>query len=64
MSLGHGIADEVLRETARRLSDACRPGESVARLGASRYLVLIDREHAAPDLPRVAASLVGSSGSE
>jgi len=57
VSLGHGIADEVLRETARRLSAACRQGESVARLGASRYLVLVERERAS--LPRVAAMLVG-----
>ncbi len=58
-SLGHGIADEVLRETARRLSDASRPGESVARLGASRYLVLVNRELPPQSLPRVAAMLVG-----
>ena len=58
-SLGHGIADEVLRETARRLSAASRPGESVARLGASRYLVLVNRELPPQSLPRVAAMLVG-----
>ena len=57
-SLGHGIADEVLRQTARRLVIACRPGEFVARLGASRYLMLLTRRHAAQHAPRLAAMII------
>lgn len=58
-SLGHGVADEALRETARRLAAACRPGESVARLGASRYLVLLNRGLPQQNLPRVAETILG-----
>jgi diguanylate cyclase (GGDEF)-like protein len=57
-SLGHGIADEVLRQTARRLVIACRPGEFVARLGASRYLMLLTRRHSAQHAPRLAAMII------
>lgn len=60
VSLGHGVADEALRETARRLAAACRPGESVARLGASRYLVLVNRGLPAPNLPRVAETILAT----
>ena len=57
-SLGHGIADEVLRQTAKRLVIACRPGEFVARLGASRYLMLLKRRHSAQHAPRLAAMII------
>ena len=57
-SLGHGIADEVLRQTAKRLVIACRPGEFVARLGASRYLMLLKRRHSAQHAPRLAAMVI------
>jgi diguanylate cyclase (GGDEF)-like protein len=57
-SLGHGIADEVLRQTAKRLVIACRPGEFVARLGASRYLMLLRRGHSAQQAPRLAATVI------
>ena len=57
-SLGHGIADEVLRQTAKRLLAACRPGDFAARLGASRYLVVLRRGHSAQDAPRLAATVL------
>ncbi len=57
-SLGHRIGDEVLLATARRLSIACRPGEQVARLGASRYVMLLTRRHAPEDAPRLAAAVI------
>jgi diguanylate cyclase (GGDEF)-like protein len=60
VSLGHAVADEALRETARRLALVCRPGELVARLGASRYLVLLNRELPLQNLPRVAETILGA----
>ncbi len=57
-SLGHGIADEVLRQTAKRLVIACRPDEFVARLGASRYLMLLRRRHSTQHAPRLAATVI------
>jgi len=57
-SLGHRIGDEVLLATANRLTMACQPGERVARLGASRYVMLLSRQHSAEDAPRVAATVI------
>ena len=56
-SLGHGIADEVLRQTSKRLVVACRPGELVARLGASRYLMLVSRRHSPQYASRLADTI-------
>jgi diguanylate cyclase (GGDEF)-like protein len=57
-SLGHRIGDEVLLATARRLAIACQPGERVARLGASRYVMLLTRPHAPEEAARIAATIV------
>ena len=57
-SLGHRIGDEVLVATARRLSIPCQPGEYVARLGASRYVMLLSRRHSLEDAPRLAAAVI------
>jgi len=57
-SVGHSVGDEVLRTTATRLGRFCRPGEFVATLGASRFLVLLNRQHGAADVMRLAASVV------
>jgi len=40
-SLGHGIGDQVLIETANRLSRCLREGDSVARLGGDEFTILL-----------------------
>lgn len=37
---GHDVGDLVLKETARRLRDAARVGESVCRIGGEEFLIL------------------------
>jgi len=38
----HAVGDEVIRETARRLQATARQGDTVARIGADEFLVLME----------------------
>lgn len=40
---GHDVGDEVLREIARRLRDACRAGDTVARIGGEEFGLIVTR---------------------
>lgn len=46
-SLGHDIGDEVLKEMARRLTRKVPGPDRVARLGADKFLVILDADSAA-----------------
>lgn len=52
-SLGHGVGDLLLVETARRLERSLRPWDTVARLGGDEFTILLERiqgEHDAVDV--------------
>ncbi|GAB4061547.1 bifunctional diguanylate cyclase/phosphodiesterase [Uliginosibacterium sediminicola] len=40
-SLGHSKGDVLLQETARRLGECVRPGDTVARLGGDEFVVIL-----------------------
>jgi diguanylate cyclase (GGDEF)-like protein len=46
-SLGHDVGDEVLREAARRLIGKVPDPDRVARLGADKFLVILDADSVA-----------------
>ncbi|CAG9246340.1 PAS domain S-box-containing protein/diguanylate cyclase (GGDEF)-like protein [Paraburkholderia unamae] len=59
-ALGYDAGDELLRETARRLSHLALQGEMIARIGSDEFAILITpQRHAAPDEVRAAAEALG-----
>jgi diguanylate cyclase (GGDEF)-like protein/PAS domain S-box-containing protein len=57
-SLGHEAGDEVLRQTAARLRQAVRAGETVARFGGDEFVFIIRDVHQVADAVRVARRLL------
>jgi diguanylate cyclase (GGDEF)-like protein len=55
--LGHGVGDEVLIETARRLRAAIRPADTAARLGGDEFVLVCESME-----PAVADAMVGRLG--
>ncbi|WP_334157738.1 GGDEF domain-containing protein [Oryzomicrobium sp.] len=57
-SLGHGVGDEVLRETARLLCASVRETDTVARLGGDEFVILFDTVADPRDVALVAEKLL------
>jgi len=57
-SLGHRCGDDLLLEAARRLSACVREEDTVARLGADEFLILLVNQHGANDATLVAKKII------
>ncbi len=63
-SLGHDVGDKFLKEIARRLEGAVRPGDTVARFGGDEFLILLggikEEEHILKVVKRIFTALDSS----
>ncbi len=57
-TLGHGVGDSVLVETARRLSACIRDCDSVARLGGDEFVILLPEVGDVEDIGRLAERVI------
>ena len=57
---GHAAGDEVLREVARRLTAALRPGDAVGRLGGDEFVLTIDNVAVVSDLIDLGQRLIAA----
>lgn len=57
---GHGIGDEVLVAFARRLQNAVRTTDTVARLAGDEFVIILEGLHEADESSLVASKIVGA----
>jgi len=59
-TMGHDAGDEILRNVARRLEDAVRPQDRVARIGGDEFLVILESLENADDAAQVAERILAA----
>ncbi|MEC4723082.1 EAL domain-containing protein [Noviherbaspirillum sp. CPCC 100848] len=59
-TMGHDAGDDILRNVARRLEDAVRPHDRVARIGGDEFLVILEPLEHADDAAQVAERILNA----
>lgn len=58
-TMGHAVGDELLCETAARLTNCVRAYDTVARLGGDEFAILLPEIRHGDDLGRIASKILG-----
>jgi len=59
-SMGHAAGDEMLKTVARRLTDAIRSSDTLARIGGDEFILLLQKIHQPGDAAFIAAKIIDS----
>jgi len=57
-SLGHDSGDQLLAQSAARISDCVREADTVARLGGDEFVIILPQLDAPKDIDRIAGAIV------
>ena len=57
-TLGHGVGDMILKETAHRLINSVRAVDTVARLGGDEFVILLDEITSMEDMVTIAEKIL------
>ncbi|HXA47317.1 MAG TPA: diguanylate cyclase, partial [Burkholderiaceae bacterium] len=57
-TLGHGVGDELLKQTANRLRSCVRQSDTVARMGGDEFTIIVEEIHDANDVNRIAQNIL------
>ena len=57
-TLGHSVGDEMLCQTARRLSECLRENDTVARLGGDEFVIILSDYRIDENLPKIATKIL------
>jgi len=61
-TIGHEAGDKVLQETAKRLLNSVRQGDTVSRLGGDEFTILLENIHSLDDAKNIATKIVSTLG--
>ena len=59
---GHGVGDELLVAVAERLTDALRPGDTLARMSGDEFVILCEDLKESAEVEAIAARVVAAVG--
>ena len=57
-SIGHAAGDKVLQDTAKRLQQSVRKGDTVSRLGGDEFTILLENIHSLDEVAQISTKIL------